>query len=87
LTKTQRTDQENRGRILSMSESGFQPLRSLDYLKKEELDRLPNFVHVALDAGWLSFVTWRSVASMPRVCLTLFYWGRVNAPTHGALTP
>jgi hypothetical protein len=37
-TKTERTGQENRGRILSMCEFGFQPLRSLDYLKKEELD-------------------------------------------------
>jgi hypothetical protein len=37
-TKTEHTGQENRGRILSMCEFGFQPLRSLDYLKKEELD-------------------------------------------------
>ncbi|CAN7383904.1 hypothetical protein LJR016_002258 [Devosia sp. LjRoot16] len=37
-TKTSRTRPELQGRILSMAEFGFQPLRSLDYFKREDLD-------------------------------------------------
>lgn len=37
-TKTSRTPPDFQGRILSMAEFGFQPLRSLDHLRKEDLD-------------------------------------------------
>lgn len=37
-TKTSRTPPELQGRILSMAEFGFQPVRSLDYFRKEDLD-------------------------------------------------
>jgi hypothetical protein len=37
-TKTERTAAENRGRILAMAEFGFQPLRSMDYFDRSELD-------------------------------------------------
>jgi hypothetical protein len=37
-TQTERTDEENCGRILGMGEIGFEPLRTLDFVGRAELD-------------------------------------------------
>lgn len=37
-TQTERTDEEDRGRLLGMAEIGFEPLRTLDLIDREDLD-------------------------------------------------
>ncbi|RWP58007.1 MAG: hypothetical protein EOR08_28820 [Mesorhizobium sp.] len=37
-TQTERTDEENRGRLLGMGEIGFEPLRTLDLIDRQDLD-------------------------------------------------
>jgi hypothetical protein len=37
-TQTERTSEEKRGRLLGMAEIGFEPLRTLDLVNREELD-------------------------------------------------
>lgn len=37
-TQTERTSEEKRGRLLGMAEIGFEPLRTLDHVDREELD-------------------------------------------------
>ncbi|MBY5508324.1 hypothetical protein HFO81_22580 [Rhizobium leguminosarum] len=59
-TQTERTDEENRGRILGMAEIGFEPLRTLDLVGRADLDERDfdaagnfKFPHaVALTRAW-----------------------------------
>lgn len=37
-TQTERTNEENRGRLLGMGEIGHEPLRTLDFIDREDLD-------------------------------------------------